>query len=64
LCGEFTPFPNAKLDLGRFHTTLHDDVAFVQSVILGRGLFHNVSATRRQGFDVGLKFHNDHWMDI
>jgi iron complex outermembrane recepter protein len=62
--GELTPFPNAKLDwnAGLFHTDLDDDIAFIQSVVLGRGFFQNVGATRRQGFDIGLKFHNSRWL--
>jgi len=62
--GELTPFPTAKLNwnLGLFRTNLEDDIAFVQSVVLGRGFFQNVGATQRQGFDAGLKFHSDRWM--
>ena len=62
--GQLTPFPNSQLDwnLSLFHTNLDDDIAFVQSVVLGRGFFQNVGATRRQGFDAGLKFHNDRWL--
>jgi iron complex outermembrane recepter protein len=58
------PLPNAKLDwnISLFHTNLDDDIAFVQSVVLGRGFFQNVGATRRQGVDAGLHFHNDRWM--
>jgi outer membrane receptor protein involved in Fe transport len=62
--GELTPFPSSKLDwnLSLFHTNVDDDIEFVQSVILGRGFFQNVGATRHQGFDAGLSFHNDRWM--
>lgn len=60
---KLTPFPNAKLDwnIGLFHTNLDDDIAFVQSVVLGRGFFQNVGATRRQGFSAGLTFSNPRW---
>jgi iron complex outermembrane recepter protein len=62
--GVLTPLPAAKLDwnLSLFHTNLDDDIAFVQSVVLGRGFFQNVGATRRQGFDAGIKFHNARWL--
>jgi iron complex outermembrane recepter protein len=62
--GQLTPLPNARVDwnLSLFHTNLDDDIAFAESVILGRGFFENVGATRRQGFDAGLKFNNPRWM--
>ncbi len=47
---------------GLFHTNLDDDTELVQSVVLGRGFFQNVGATRRQGFDAGLHWHSDRWM--
>jgi outer membrane receptor protein involved in Fe transport len=61
--GTLTPFPKAKLDwnLSFFHSNLDDDIQFVQSVILGRGFFQNVGATRRQGVDASLQFTNDRW---
>jgi iron complex outermembrane recepter protein len=64
LRGGLTPSPGAKVDwnLGLFHTNLDDDIAFVQSVILGRGFFQNVGDTRREGFDAGVKYHDDRWM--
>jgi outer membrane receptor protein involved in Fe transport len=64
LRGVATPFPDTKLDwnLGLFHTNLDNDIEFVQSAVLGRGFFQNVGATRRQGFDAGLRVHNDRWM--
>ena len=63
--GQLTPpIPNSTLDwnLSLFHTNLDDDIQFVQSIVLGRGFFQNVGATRRQGFDAGLDFHNDRWL--
>jgi iron complex outermembrane recepter protein len=62
--GVLTPFPTARLDwnLSLFHTNVDDDIAFVQSVILGRGFFQNVGATQRQGFSAGLTFNNPRWM--
>jgi iron complex outermembrane recepter protein len=61
--GELTPLPSARLDwnLSLFHTNIDDDIAFVQSVVLGRGFFQNVGATRRQGFDAGLQFNSSRW---
>ncbi len=62
--GTLTPFPTAKVDwnLSLFHTNLDDDIAFVQSVVLGRGFFQNVGATQRQGFDAGLNFRSKRWL--
>ena len=48
-------------NLSLFHSNLDDDIEFVQSVILGRGFFQNVGATRRQGLDAGFQFTNDRW---
>jgi iron complex outermembrane receptor protein len=61
--GTLTPFPNAKLDwnVSLFHSNLDDDIEFVQSVVLGRGFFQNVGATRRQGFDAGFQFTDERW---
>ncbi|HEX3993078.1 MAG TPA: TonB-dependent receptor, partial [Acetobacteraceae bacterium] len=62
--GRLTPFPSAKLDwnVSLFHSNLDDDIAFVQSVVLGRGFFQNVGATRRQGIDAGLHLTTDRWL--
>ncbi len=64
LRGTLTPAAGARLDwnLGLFHSNLDDDIEFVQSVVLGRGFFQNVGATRRQGFDAGVHFHNSRWL--
>jgi iron complex outermembrane recepter protein len=61
--GTLTHFLDGKLDwnLSLFHSNLDDDIEFVQSVILGRGFFQNVGATRRQGLDAGFQFTNDRW---
>jgi outer membrane receptor protein involved in Fe transport len=61
--GTLTPFPNAKLDwnVSLYHTDLDDDIEFVQSVVLGRGFFQNVGATRHQGVDAGLNLKSDRW---
>jgi iron complex outermembrane recepter protein len=63
LRGTLTPAAGARLDwnLGLFHSNLDDDIEFVQSVVLGRGFFQNVGATRRQGFDAGLHFRSSRW---
>jgi outer membrane receptor protein involved in Fe transport len=63
LRGRLAPSDAARLDwnVGLFHTDLDDDIAFVQSVVLGRGFFQNVGATRRQGVDAGLRFKNEAW---
>ncbi len=61
--GTLTPYTNAKVDwnLGLFHTNLDDDIEFIQSVVLGRGFFQNVGATRREGFDAGVSFQDERW---
>jgi iron complex outermembrane recepter protein len=61
--GTVTPFSDAKLDwnVGFFHTNLDDDIEFVQSVVLGRGFFQNVGATRREGVDAGFNIHGRRW---
>jgi iron complex outermembrane receptor protein len=63
LRGRLTPFPSAKLDwnLSLFRSDLDDDIEFVQSIILGRGFFQNVGATRRQGVDVGFHLNSNRW---
>ena len=61
--GELTPFPAPSWTgtSSLFHTNLDDDIEFVQSVVLGRGFFQNVGATRRQGFDAGVRLNSDRW---
>jgi outer membrane receptor protein involved in Fe transport len=61
--GRLAPFPSAKLDwnLSLFHSDLDDDIEFVQSIVLGRGFFQNVGATRRQGVDVGFHLTSNRW---
>ena len=62
--GTLNPFPTAKLDwnVSLFHSDLDDDIEFVQSVVLGRGFFQNVGATRRQGIDAGFHLSSRRWM--
>ena len=43
-------------DLGFFHTTLDDDITFINSATQGRAYFANIGRTRRQGLDAGLQF--------
>ncbi len=61
--GKVTPFADATLsyDVGLFHSNLDDDIAFVNSVVLGRAFFQNVGATQRQGVDAGLKLTTPRW---
>ncbi len=61
--GRLTPSSDARVDwnVSLFHSNLDDDIQFVQSVVLGRGFFQNVGATRRQGVDAGVQFTNDRW---
>ena len=64
LRGQFVPYDNAKLNwnLGAFHSNLDDDIIFVQSATIGTGFFQNVGATRRQGFDAGLRLTSGRWL--
>jgi outer membrane receptor protein involved in Fe transport len=61
--GRLTPDASSRVDwnLGLFLTNLDDDIAFVQSAVLGRGYFQNIGSTRRKGIDAGLKFSNPRW---
>jgi iron complex outermembrane recepter protein len=49
----------AKLNwnVGLFRTTNDNDILFVSSDTVGRAFFRNVGQTRRQGVELGLRFH-------
>ena len=57
LRGRFQPFAGATLksDLAFFHTTLDNDILFVNSPIEGRAFFQNVGSTLRQGVDLNIQ---------
>jgi iron complex outermembrane recepter protein len=57
LRGRLHPFGSATLtsDLAFFHTTLDNDILFVNSPIQGRAFFQNVGATLRQGVDLNIQ---------
>ncbi|MCW3473455.1 TonB-dependent receptor [Limobrevibacterium gyesilva] len=57
LRGSLAPVEDANLNwyLGYFHTSLSDDILFVNSPIQGRAFFTNVGTTVRQGIDVGAR---------
>ncbi|MBV8122156.1 MAG: TonB-dependent receptor, partial [Alphaproteobacteria bacterium] len=61
LRGRLHPFPGATLsaDLAYYHTSLANDILFVNSPIQGRAFFQNVGSTLRQGIDVNLQFKTD-----
>ncbi len=42
--------------LAYFHTTLDNDILFVNSPIQGRAFFQNVGSTARQGIDLNLEY--------
>ncbi len=46
-------------DLSLFHTDSDDDIAFVNSIRLGRAFFANVGQTRRQGFSARADIKSD-----
>ncbi len=49
-------------DVGLFHSTLDDDIAFVNSTTLNRAFFQNVGQTRRQGVDAGVQLKTPRWL--
>ena len=55
------PFPDATLstDLAFFHTTLGNDILFVNTPIQGRAFFQNVGSTLRQGVDLDIQLKTD-----
>ena len=57
LRGRFQPFAGATLksNLAFFHTTLDNDILFVNSPIEGRAFFQNVGSTLRQGVDLNIQ---------
>jgi iron complex outermembrane recepter protein len=61
LRGRFHPFAGADLSssLAYFHTTLDNDILFVNSPIQGRAFFQNVGSTLRQGVDLNLQLKTD-----
>jgi outer membrane receptor protein involved in Fe transport len=61
LRGRFHPFAGATLSstLAYYHTTLADDILFVNSPIQGHAFFHNVGSTLRQGMDLDLQLKTD-----
>ena len=61
LRGRAHPFAGAVLssDLAYFHTTLDNDILFVNSPIQGRAFFQNVGSTLRQGVDLDIRLKTD-----
>lgn len=59
--GRAIPLGGGKLDwlIGYYHTSLSDDILFVNSPIQGRAFFTNVGSTLRQGMDAGLRYTTD-----
>ncbi len=51
----------ASYDVSLYHTDLDDDIAFINSVTLGRAYFQNVGQTRRQGLDAAITLQQDNW---
>ncbi len=48
-------------DVGLYHTLLDDDIAFVNSSVLGRAFFANIGETRRQGIDLSIRYQAPRW---
>ncbi|HEY2538953.1 MAG TPA: TonB-dependent receptor [Stellaceae bacterium] len=61
LRGQFHPFAGATLSptLAYYHTSLDDDILFVNSPIQGRAFFQNVGSTLREGIDLDLQFKSE-----
>ncbi len=61
--GTVAPFAGAKVsyNLGLFRSTLDNDIAFINSVTVGRAFFTNIGQTRRQGIDASIQFRNENW---
>jgi iron complex outermembrane receptor protein len=47
--------------VGLFRTDLRNDIINVASAIQGRGVFQNVSATRRQGLEASAEYRSKKW---
>ncbi len=52
---------NLRYSLGFFLTNLDDDIAMVNSPIVGRAFFTNVGTTRRQGIEADLQYSDERW---
>jgi iron complex outermembrane receptor protein len=63
LRGRLHPFSGGTLstELAYYHTTLDNDILFVNSPIQGRAFFQNVGSTLRQGFDIDLQLKTERW---
>jgi outer membrane receptor protein involved in Fe transport len=63
LRGRLSPFTGATLsyDLSLYRTDLDNDIAFVNSLTLGRAYFTNVGKTRRQGVDASVSLTAGRW---
>ncbi|HTR17509.1 MAG TPA: TonB-dependent receptor [Acetobacteraceae bacterium] len=64
LRGSFHPGKDRTItySVSLFHSDLDDDIAFVNSVTLGRAFFENIGGTRRQGIDAGLQYRDPRWL--
>jgi iron complex outermembrane recepter protein len=61
LRAQFKPFEGATVssDIAYFHSTLNNDILFVNSPIRGRAFFQNVGTTLRQGVDLSARLKTD-----
>jgi outer membrane receptor protein involved in Fe transport len=61
LRGQIRPAEGTTMssDIAFFRSTLDNDIAFVNSLIQGRGFFENVGTTLRQGADINLRLKTD-----
>ena len=61
--GAISPQAGVSLaySLGLYRTDLDDDIAFVNSPVLGRAFFANIGRTRRQGLDAQVQWQTRRW---
>jgi outer membrane receptor protein involved in Fe transport len=61
LRARFQPFEGARVssEINYFHSTLNNDILFVNSSIQGRAFFQNVGTTLRRGVDVSARLKTD-----
>jgi outer membrane receptor protein involved in Fe transport len=61
--GRLSPFAGSQLsyDVSLYRTDLDHDIAFVNSVALGRAYFTNIGKTRRQGVDADASLTAGRW---
>jgi iron complex outermembrane receptor protein len=62
--GTFAPATDATLtySLALYRSNLDNDIAFINSVTMGRAYFANIGQTQRKGVDASLELTTDRWL--